>query len=101
MNALAKILLIAWVIVLFQPSRGLCTAEYAAQMGKHCGYCHLDPAGGGPLTRDGETFKDGLRIKDQYRVLNPVQHVIRFVIGYLHTMTAISGSEQSSMCILF
>lgn len=89
MNALAKTLLIAWVIMLFQPSSGLCTPEYAAQTGKHCGDCHLDSTGGGPLTRNGENFKDSLRIKGQYRVLNPVQHVIRFVIGYLHTMTAI------------
>ncbi len=89
MNTLTKGLLIAWVMLLFQPSSGSCTAEYAAQTGKRCGDCHLDPTGGGRLTRDGETFKDMLRIKGQYRVLNPLQHVIRFVIGYLHTMTAI------------
>ncbi len=89
MNTLTKGLLIAWVMLLFQPSSGSCTAEYSAQTGKRCGDCHLDPTGGGRLTRDGETFKDMLRIKGQYRVLNPLQHVIRFVIGYLHTMTAI------------
>ncbi len=88
-DVLAKTVLIACVVVLFQPSSGSCTSEYAAQTGKHCGDCHLNPSGGGRLTRDGETFKDILRIKGQYRVLNPLQHVIRFVIGYLHTMTAI------------
>jgi len=77
------------LFVLFFPVDALCTVEYARQTGKTCGNCHLDPAGGGSLTIEGTAFKDELRIKGQYRVLSPVQHVIRFIIGYFHTMTAI------------
>lgn len=84
-----KALLIACLMVTIYASSGSCTVEYAAQTGKSCGNCHIDPAGGGPLTREGEAFKDTLRIKGEYRVLNPVQRVIRFVIGYFHMMTAI------------
>ncbi len=82
-------LLFALLILLIFPAKGLGTAEYARQTGKSCGDCHIDPAGGGGLTRDGEAFRDNLRIRGQYRVLNPVQRMIRFIIGYLHTMTAI------------
>ncbi len=76
-------------IMVFLPSSGSCTTEYAAQTGKKCGYCHIDSMGGGQLTKDGMAFKDSLRIKGEYKVLNPAQRIIRFVIGYLHTMTAI------------
>jgi predicted heme/steroid binding protein/uncharacterized membrane protein len=68
---------------------GFCTVEYARQTEKNCGHCHADPAGGGALTADGEAFKNDLRIRGEYKVLSPVQHIVRFVIGYLHTMTAI------------
>ncbi|MBA4374153.1 MAG: cytochrome B5 [Thermodesulfovibrio sp.] len=77
------------IFLCFLPSTGLCTVEYAKQADKTCEYCHVDPGGGGTLTRDGEAFRDDLRIKGQYRVLSPVQHVIRFILGYLHTFTAI------------
>ena len=81
-------LLILFSVTLF-PLNALCTVEYAGQTGKNCGDCHFDPAGGGKLTTDGMAFKDELRIKGQYRVLSPVQRVVRFIVGYLHTMTAI------------
>jgi len=84
----APALLILLFVLLF-PVNALCTVEYARQTGKNCGDCHFDPAGGGSLTRDGVAFKDELRIKGQYRVLSPVQRVVRFIVGYLHTMTAI------------
>ena len=83
-----RVLLVLMFITIY-PLSGFCTVEYARQTEKHCGYCHVDPAGGGTLTADGEAFKNDLRIKGQYRVLSPVQHVVRFVMGYLHTITAI------------
>ncbi|MBI5846912.1 MAG: CopD family protein [Nitrospirae bacterium] len=75
--------------LLLFPTSGLSTTEYAGQTGKICNDCHLDPGGGGKLTNEGETFKDSLRIKGQYKTLNSLQRVIRFIIGYLHTITAI------------
>ncbi len=81
--------LLVLLFVLFFPVKALCTVEYSRQTGKNCGDCHFDPAGGGSLTKDGAAFKDELRIKGQYRVLSPVQRIVRFIIGYLHTMTAI------------
>ena len=84
-----KPVLLVLLFVLFFPVNALCTVEYARQTGKICGDCHFDPSGGGNLTKDGVAFKDELRIKGQYRVLSPVQRIVRFIIGYLHTMTAI------------
>ncbi len=84
-----KAVLITCLIVLLSPLNGFCTTEYAAETGKNCSYCHIDPAGGRQLTEAGEAFKDNLRILGKYRTLNPTQRVIRFIIGYFHTMTAI------------
>jgi len=33
------------------------TPEFAAQTGKACGDCHVNPKGGGPLTPFGDKFK--------------------------------------------
>lgn len=71
------------------PANGHCTTEYAGQTGKICSDCHIDTTGGGKLTKEGESFKDDLRIKGHYRVLSPFQRIVRFIIGYLHTITAI------------
>ncbi|MBI5632949.1 MAG: CopD family protein [Nitrospirae bacterium] len=75
--------------VLFFPAYGFCTTEYASQTGKICSDCHIDPTGGGKLTKEGEVFRDNLRIRGQYRELNPAQRIVRFIVGYLHTITAI------------
>jgi predicted heme/steroid binding protein len=63
--------------------------DYARQTGKACGACHIDPAGGGKLTAEGDVFKDDLRIKGLYKPLTTAQHIIRFIVGYLHMLTGI------------
>ncbi len=42
-------------ILISQPAAA--TPEFAAQTGKACGACHVNPGGGGPLTEFGEKFK--------------------------------------------
>lgn len=76
-------------IALFFPLSAGATVEYAGQTGKDCRACHLDPSGGGGLTKEGEAFRDELKIKGLYKPLPRTQHIVRFVIGYLHSMTAI------------
>jgi hypothetical protein len=49
------------------PARG--TMEYAEQTGKSCEVCHKEPAGGKDLTKEGEAFRNDLRLKGQYRPL--------------------------------
>jgi predicted heme/steroid binding protein len=77
------------LFVLLLPTLASASVEYARQTGEACGACHVDASGGGPLTVRGEAYKDDLRIRGLYRPLTTAQHVIRLIIGYLHTMTAI------------
>jgi predicted heme/steroid binding protein len=77
------------LFVLFLPALAFATVEYSSQTGEVCGACHVEYVGGGLLTARGESFKDDLRIKGLYRPLTTAQHVVRLIVGYLHTMTAI------------
>ncbi len=83
------ILLFVVLYPILYPVKSLATVEYARQTGKSCGFCHIDPSGGGPLTKEGKAFRDDLRIKGLYRPLTGTQHVVRLIIGYLHMMTAV------------
>lgn len=71
------------------PSHVYSTPDYAEQTGRDCKVCHVE-ATGGKLTEAGENFKEDLRVKGLYRPLRPLQKIIRFVIGYLHLLTAIA-----------
>ncbi len=77
------------IMAFLAPSVVLANVEYARQTGKSCEACHIDAAGGGSLTPEGEAFRDELRIRGLYKPLTTAQHVIRLMVGYLHTMTAI------------
>ncbi len=83
-------IVVAVIFIFFLlPSNALATVEYAQQTGKGCDACHIDPSGGGQLTKEGEAFRDDLRIRGLYRPLTRTQHIVRLIIGYLHSMTAI------------
>ncbi|WP_333656270.1 CopD family protein, partial [Dissulfurispira sp.] len=72
------------------PSISFATTEYARQTGMSCKDCHIDPIGGGPLTHAGKQFLEDRKIKGLYRPLTSTQKVVRFFIGYIHLMTAIT-----------
>ncbi|MDA8340502.1 MAG: CopD family protein [Nitrospiraceae bacterium] len=76
--------------LLLIPSISFATTEYARQTGMSCKECHIDPMGGGSLTHAGKQFLDDMKIKGLYRPLTSTQKVVRFVIGYIHLMTAIA-----------
>jgi len=52
--------------------------------------CHIDATGGGKLTKQGENFLGDLKIKGLYKPLTKTQKIVRFVIGYIHLITAIA-----------
>jgi predicted heme/steroid binding protein/uncharacterized membrane protein len=83
-------LLFAWSVLLLFPRLSAATVEYARQTGQACGFCHVDPAGGGALTAEGQAFRDQLRLKGLYRPLSPLQRIVRLLVGYVHMMTAIA-----------
>ncbi|WP_020677682.1 CopD family protein [Geopsychrobacter electrodiphilus] len=80
---LVALLLFCWVVP------ALATPEFAAQTGQNCSYCHLDPAGGGELTAQGESF-----IASQAAAGTPVApsgfaRLLRLLVGSLHLLTAV------------
>ncbi len=86
-NSIAVML--SFLLTLLFPATGLCTVEYAQQTVRNCSDCHVDPAGGGELTKTGEVFKAQLQAQGSYKPLSKVQRIVRFATGYLHMITAI------------
>jgi predicted heme/steroid binding protein len=87
-----KIFLCLGVIItvqFFSPLTSLSTTDYARQTGRQCKDCHVDAIGGGPLTEEGQRFRDELKIAGLYRPLTEIQKVVRLIVGYVHLMTAI------------
>ena len=65
------------------------TEEYAAQTGRDCAVCHLDPAGGGELTQAGRNFAEFLSAGETTgptTALSQASALFRLVVGYLHIL---------------
>ena len=70
------------------PSHLTAKEEYAAQTGKDCETCHIDPSGGPDLTPYGQAFRRG---GQQYPIpaeafteLPRYRRIVHFLIGYFH-----------------
>ena len=75
--------------LLLTPRLSVATEEYAQQTGQPCATCHLDPGGGGELTAAGKTFAAEHRAKTANPEKGMFAKGFRFVIGYIHFLTAI------------
>ena len=66
------------------------TEEYAELTAQQCAVCHLDPAGGGELTKAGAGFALSQSSSDSAAPLVPqrsaLSHWFRLFIGYLHIL---------------
>ncbi len=78
------------ILFLFIPVDSHATVDYARQTGYTCSVCHIDPSGGGRLTKEGQNYREELVIKGIYRPLSKTKRVVRFFIGYIHLLTAIA-----------
>lgn len=78
------------LVALLIPPALHATTDYARQTGLSCGECHVEAIGGGPLTRQGEQYLADMKVKGLYRPLTKTQKVVRFLIGYIHLITAIA-----------
>jgi len=76
--------------VVLIPLQSSATTEYARQTGFECKECHIQAIGGGPLTKAGEQFVADMKIQGLYRPLTTMQKIIRFLIGYIHLLTAVA-----------
>ena len=74
-------------MVLF-PVWAFATEDYAELTGRSCQVCHVDPTGGEELTPEGKAFRNDLRAKGFYRSLTTMERTGRFIVGYIHMMTA-------------
>jgi len=83
-------LLIQIVVTLFLacPLTAAATEEYARQTGRECAACHADPAGGGELTGSGREFAAAHLPVSSRPPLSTAARSFRFVVGYLHLITA-------------
>lgn len=79
--------LILTILLALSPQMVLATPEYAERTGLQCASCHVNPAGGGRLTPEGEKF---LQSNGMFRQPADAQRVIRLIVGYLHLITAIA-----------
>ncbi|MBF0457474.1 MAG: CopD family protein [Nitrospirae bacterium] len=79
--------LILTILLALSPQLVSATPEYAAKTGLQCASCHVNPAGGGRLTPEGEKF---LQANGMFRHPANPQRVIRLIVGYLHLITAIA-----------
>ena len=76
--------------IVLVPSWSSATPEYARQKGFECKECHIQAIGGGPLTKAGEQFVADMKIQGLYRPLTAMQKIVRFLIGYIHLLTAVA-----------
>jgi predicted heme/steroid binding protein len=76
-------------ILYCQPLACNATEIYAAQTGRACSSCHLDPGGGGELTAAGKEFAATLAAPAPSQSVTLLSKGIRFVAGYLHLIIAI------------
>ncbi|MBF0566691.1 MAG: CopD family protein [Nitrospirae bacterium] len=83
-------LAVTLLLLLVPITRTWATPEYAEKTGKTCGSCHVDPAGGSTLTKAGEDYRNSLAARGLYKPATKAQHAIRFIVGYVHMLTAIA-----------
>ncbi|HML08914.1 MAG TPA: hypothetical protein VK430_12415 [Xanthobacteraceae bacterium] len=55
--AVCATLAFAATILVVTPREASATPAYAQQTGKPCGFCHVNPSGGGKLTGAGQKFQ--------------------------------------------
>ncbi len=59
LGALAVGMLVAAAAIVVAPQHASALPAYAAKEGKACGYCHVNPAGGGPRNAMGKKYEAG------------------------------------------
>ena len=88
-------ILITSLLALLIISQAYATVEIAEKTGKSCAHCHLDPSGGGELTKAGKDYLQKMSESEDAKQKEPLKpgkkflEIIRLIAGYLHILTAI------------
>ena len=88
MRILASFGLLLFALILTVPG-SFATEQMALNSGNSCSYCHLEPAGGGDLTTDGEAYLEQLYDTNAGENLGIAGRIFRFAVGYLHVLFAV------------
>lgn len=98
MSRLVSALIVLVCLFLLQflgAANALATVEFSVHTGQTCGVCHLDPAGGGELTKEGQGFALSLATSqpETTSTVSPAGkspgYYVRLVAGYLHILFGI------------
>ncbi|HET6419146.1 MAG TPA: CopD family protein [Geobacteraceae bacterium] len=63
------------------------TEEYAIKTGKSCGFCHVDPSGGGELTSVGKAYRASLHPAEGVPETGSAKRIFRLIAGFVHILT--------------
>jgi len=80
--------MILLTLALTCPLNVCATEEYAQETGRECAACHVDPAGGGELTAAGREYAASRTKAAAKPALSAPLKGFRFLVGYLHLLTA-------------
>ncbi|MGE5662986.1 MAG: CopD family protein [Deltaproteobacteria bacterium] len=81
--------LLAFVAVALFPASVRATEAFAERTGKACGECHVDPSGGGALTREGAAYRHEETGNVAATPPAPGRRLARFIAGFLHLSVAV------------
>lgn len=81
--------LVLCLLFLWIPVQSPATETIALDTGHECGFCHLDPAGGGELTASGIAYAAELRSAGAAPEISLASRLFRLGIGYLHILFAV------------
>jgi len=76
------------LVFLAYPLQSLATEQIALDTGQECGFCHLDPSGGGELTTQGEKYLNEIAASGESATSVPSK-IFRLLVGYLHLLFAV------------
>ncbi len=84
-----KVLIFFISLVLFVTAVSA-TEEYAEKTGAECGFCHIDPLGGGELSEAGQGYLLSIEAggAPEAGPKNPLSRLFKLAVGYLHIITA-------------
>jgi predicted heme/steroid binding protein/uncharacterized membrane protein len=82
--------LAVFVISIFSAATVCATEEFAAATGADCGFCHIDPLGGGKLTASGKGYQLSVHpgVVQEGSGRDMISRVVKLLFGYIHILTA-------------
>jgi predicted heme/steroid binding protein len=82
-----SLIFLGFAVLFLLCGRAYGTEEYAMKTGKDCGFCHVDPSGGGELTAAGKAYLASLHHKEASPERGSAKRIFRLVVGFLHILT--------------